>query len=57
MKKEIIDIINENYDSENDILNKEAIADQVIELVEWKRTYEIGKVNNPFNTLIEFEER
>jgi len=57
MKKEIIDIINENYDSENDILNKEAIADQVIELVEWKRTYEIGKINNPFNTLIEFEER
>ena len=57
MKKEIIDIINENYDSENDILNKEAITDQVIELVEWKRTYEIGKINNPFNTLIEFEER
>lgn len=57
MKKEIIEIIERNYNPDLNYLDKETIADEIIELVGWGKVYNIGKVDNPFDVFTEFEDR
>lgn len=56
MKEEIIEIINKNYNPDLNYLDKETIADEIINLVGWDKTYNIGTVDDPFDVFTEFEE-